>query len=264
MAKRIEVNGVELAYEDTGDEGPALVFVHGLGGSTRTWDAQLFACENRYRGIAIDQRGHGASGKPAGPYSVEQWVEDLIGTLDVLDVDRAALVAHSVGCMVAQNAAVELGDRVGALILCGGTLEWRPEAEAVFAERAQLARDGKLDQVADAVIATGLSERTRNENAGVVKRLRELLTANDSQGYAEAAAATASAAMRDLDRLGCPVLACCGSEDPVTPPEAQEAVAAACRQGETGVVAGAAHWCMVEDPEGFNRLAFEFLDRAFV
>jgi pimeloyl-ACP methyl ester carboxylesterase len=52
VPKRIAANGIELAYEDTGDSGPAVVFVHGLGGSTRAWDAQLFACEDRFRGIA--------------------------------------------------------------------------------------------------------------------------------------------------------------------------------------------------------------------
>lgn len=264
MAKRIQVDDIELAYEDTGDEGPVVVFVHGLGGSTRVWDAQLFACENRYRGIAYDQRGHGTSDKPAGPYSVEQWVSDLVGVLDALEIERTALVAHSVGCMVAENAAVELGDRVGALALCGGTLGWPPESRSAFAQRAELARAGKMDEIADAVIATGLSRRTQDENAGVVKRLRELLSANDPAGYAEASTATAAASMRNLEALRCPVLAFCGSEDPVTPPAAAEAIAAACPQGETGLIEGGAHWCMLEDPEGFNQLVLGFLDRAYV
>jgi 3-oxoadipate enol-lactonase len=262
MPKRIEVNGIELAYEDTGDEGPAVVFIPGLGGSTRNWDAQLFACEERYRGVAYDQRGHGQSDKPKGPYSVELWVEDLVGLLDALEIERAALVGHSVGCMVAENAAVELGDRVWALAVCGGAVAWRPEAGPVFEERVKLARAGKMNEIADAVITTGLSERCRQERADVTRRMRELLTANDPDAYAEAAAATAPAKMRDLDRLSCPVLAFCGSEDPVTPPATAKAIAEACPNGETAVVEGAAHWCMLEDPNGFNELLFGFLDRS--
>jgi 3-oxoadipate enol-lactonase len=262
VPQRIEVNGIELAYEDTGDEGPAVLFVHGLGGSTRNWDAQLFACEDRYQGIAYDQRGHGQSEKPPGPYSVEEWATDLIGLLDALEIERAALVGHSVGCMVAEHAAVDLGERVWALAMCGGALAWRPEAGPVFEERVKLARDGRMEEIADAVITTGLSERCRAERADVVKRMREILLANDPGSYAEASAATAPAAMHHLDRLACPVLAFCGSEDPVTPPATAEDLASACPNGETGVVEGAAHWCMLEDPEQFNSVLFGFLDRA--
>jgi 3-oxoadipate enol-lactonase len=259
VSKRIEVNGTELAFEDTGDEGPAVVFVHGLGGSTRVWDAPLFACEDRFRGVAYDQRGHGQSEVPEGPYAMEQFTEDLVGVLDALEIERAALVGHSFGCMVVENAALELGDRVWALAMCGGALEWLPGADEVFAQRAKLAEEGKMDEIAEQVIATGLSERCRSENAGIVKNMRELLTTTKPEGYAPASLAIADAEMRDVGKLSCPVLAFCGSEDPVTPPEEAEKIAAACPDGRTATVDGAAHWCMLEDPEGFNRVLMGFL-----
>jgi pimeloyl-ACP methyl ester carboxylesterase len=261
VPKRIAANGIELAYEDTGDSGPAVVFVHGLGGSTRAWDAQLFACEDRFRGIAYDQRGHGASEKPKGPYSIEQWSADLIGLLDGLGIGEAAIVGHSVGCMVAAETAAELGERVWALALCGGTPSWSAEGQQALTERAELARAGKMAEIAETVTTSGLSERCRQDRADIQRRMRELIEANDAKAYAEAATATAAGSMDGLERIESPVLSFSGSEDPVTPPREAAAIAARCQRGEAEVIPGAAHWCMLENPEAFNRLVFGFLER---
>lgn len=261
MAERIETNGVTLAYEDTGGEGPVVLFTHGLGGSANAWLAQLEACRERgWRGVAHDQRGAGRSEKPAGPYSVETWAEDLVGVLDGLGIERAALVGHSVGCMVSQRAAVELGRRARALAVCGGALAWRPEAAPVFEERVRQARAGRMDEIAELVARTGLSEHCRAEDPRLLGLMREMIVSNDPGAYAECSAATAVATMEGTERVTCPILAFCGSEDPVTPPAAAAAIADAATDGRTGVVEGAAHWCQIEDPDATNEVLFGFLD----
>ncbi len=262
MAERLDIGEVTLAYEDTGGEGPAVVFVHSLGGSMYSWWSQLAACPQRgFRGIAYDQRGCGLSTKPPGPYSVEQWADDLDHLLDGLGIERAALVGHSVGCMVAEHAAARRGERIWALALCGGALEWRPEAGPVFERRVRLARAGRMDEIATTVASTGLSERCRAENPLLHGLMLELIASNDPVPYAEASAATASGSMRELDAVACPTLAFCGSEDPVTPPGFAEAIAGAVARGETATVEGAAHWCILEAPEAVNEILFPFLER---
>jgi 3-oxoadipate enol-lactonase len=261
MAERIEIDGLTIAYEDTGGEGPAVVFTHGLGGSANAWLAQLEACRARgWRGVAHDQRGAGRSGKPPGPYSVETWTADLLALLDALEIGEAALVGHSVGCMVAERAALEIGGRARGLALCGGTLAWPPAAEPVFAERAGLARAGRLDQIAEAVATGGLSERCRARDPRLLGLMREMIAANDPEAYAVSAEATGAAAMIRPGELGCPVLAVCGSEDPVTTPADAEAIVAAVGDARAAFVEGAAHWCQLEDPEATNRLLFGFLE----
>ncbi len=261
MAQRIETNGITIAYEDTGGAGPAVVFAHGLGGSANAWLAQLEGCRERgWRGVAYDHRGAGRSEKPPGPYSVGTWVEDLVGVLDALEIEHAALVGHSVGCMVSERAALELGSRIGALAVCGGALAWRPEAAPVFEERVRQARAGRMDEIAEVVATTGLSERCRAEDPRLLGLMRELIVSNDPQAYAECSAATAVATMENPGQVACPVLAFCGSEDPVTPPAAAAAIAGAVGNGRTAVVDGAAHWCQIEDPEATNRVLFGFLE----
>jgi 3-oxoadipate enol-lactonase len=262
VSERIGIgDDVSLAYEDTGGADPRVVFVHGLGGSAEIWEAQLRACEKRgFRGTAYDQRGAGSSPRPDGPYTVELWVEDLIALLDALEVERTALVGNSVGCMVVERATVALGNRVWALVMIGGALEWRPEAGPVFAQRVQLARAGRMGEIAEAVALTGLSERCRREQPELHGRFKDLIASNDPAAYAHASLATSQATMVDPAAVACPALACCGSEDPVTPPQAADRIAAAMPRGNSAVIDGAAHWCMLEAPERTNEVVFGFLE----
>jgi 3-oxoadipate enol-lactonase len=262
LAQRIEIGGITLAYEDTGDHGPSVVFLHGLGGSANAWLAQLEACRERgWRGLAYDQRGAGRSDKPRGPFSVELWAEDAGRLIDAVGIERTALVGHSVGCMIAAQAALRLGERVWALALCGGALQWRPEAGPVFEERIELARAGRMDTIAETVASTGLSERTRREDPRLLGLMREIIAANQPEPYALWSEATAKGRIEGLGGLGCPLLAFCGSEDPVTPPAASEAIAAATPRGQAAAVEGAAHWCMLEDPRATTAALFGFLDQ---
>jgi 3-oxoadipate enol-lactonase len=261
VAARIEIDGLTFAYEDTGGAGPTVLFLHGLGGSANAWLAQLEACRERgWRGIAYDQRGAGRSDKPEGPYSVELWAEDAERLLDALEIERAALVGHSVGCMVAEHAALRAGERVWALAVCGGALQWRPEAGPVFEERVKLARAGRMDEIAETVAATGLSERCRRDDPRLLGLMREIIASNDPQAYALWSQATAVAQMTNLPALPCPLLAFCGSEDPVVPPAVSEQIAAAAPRGRAATVEGAAHWCILEDPQATTKTLFGFLD----
>jgi 3-oxoadipate enol-lactonase len=264
MGDRIDIEDVQLVYEDRGTatpEGSAVVLVHGLGGSSYSWWAQVAACEERgHRVIAYDQRGAGRSSKPPGPYSIELWARDLERLLDALEVGRATLVGHSVGCMIAEHAAVLLGERVRGLALIGGALRWRPEAGAVFEERVRLARAGRMDEIARAVAQTGLSEACRQRSPVLHGLFCELIASNDPRAYAEWSAATAVGEMVEPERVECPALALCGELDPVTPPDFSEALAATMPGGRTAVVEGAAHWCQLEAAAAVSALLLEFLD----
>jgi 3-oxoadipate enol-lactonase len=263
MGERLELEDVTIAYEErAGAKSPAtIVFVHGLGGSARSWWAQLAAFEKRgYRAIAYDQRGAGLSSKPDGPYSVELWTRDLVRVIDALGIERPILVGHSVGCMISERASVELGGRVAGLVTIGGALQWRPEAGPVFEERVRLARAGRMDEIAATVVGTGLSEVRRGSDPVLTGLFGDLIASNDPDAYAEWSAATAAARMIEPERVACPVLACCGEHDPVTPPSFARAIADSVQDGRTAVVDGAAHWCHLEAPGAVNELLLRFAD----
>jgi pimeloyl-ACP methyl ester carboxylesterase len=260
VAHRIEIDGAELAYEDTGGDGPAVVLLHGLGGSAYAWWAQLAALRDAgYRAIAPDQRGAGRSSAAPGPYSVEGWAEDTERLLDALGVERAALVGHSVGCMIAEHAALRLGERATALALCGGARRWPDDYGPGFDERARLARAGRMDLNAEAVAERGLTERGRAERPEIHGLLISLVASNDPAAYAEWALATGAGSMRDLESLTCPVLAFAGEQDAVTPLALSREIADAAPRGEAATIAGAAHWCQIERPDAVSELLIGLL-----
>jgi pimeloyl-ACP methyl ester carboxylesterase len=96
-----------------------VVFLHGLGSYLKFWRAQLdVTAAQGYRVIALDQLGFGKSDKPATfPYTTEAFAENVVEVLDLLGVQRAVLVGHSMGGQTALSTAIRFPDRVAALVL---------------------------------------------------------------------------------------------------------------------------------------------------
>jgi 3-oxoadipate enol-lactonase len=261
MPDLIGAGDVRLAYERTGVGEQAVVFVHGLGGSRLGWSEQLRgAAEAGFDAVALDLRGSGASEKPRGPYSVEAWAADVVAAAGALELESVIVVGHSVGCMVAEHAALALGDRCAGLAMLGGRLEWPDGFPEAVAERAELARAGRLEEVARGVAAGALSERARTERPELMEEfVRDFLEANDPEAYAEAALATGKGAMRTPGDVSCPALAFAAAEDPVTPVESAREIAEAMPRGRFATVPEGAHWCQIEAPQAVNDVLLPFL-----
>ena len=259
MSPRVGIDGIELAYERSG-EGPAVLFVHGLGGRKEVWEEQRMAfAEAAFDAIAIDMRGHGDSDKPAGPYSVESWAADLEQALDALGVERAALVGHSIGCIVVELAAASLRERCRAVAMLGGAKRFDDDFKATLRERAELAREGRMREIGEAVATTALTERGRADRPELFERIAALIAANDPDAYAHSALATAESEMRDFGNVACAALALAGAEDAVGPPSAAEEIAASFARGSVETVPEGAHMCMLEVPAATTEILLRFL-----
>jgi len=109
--------GLRLMYRVAGDAAAApVVLLHALGEDSSSWDRVGRELADGYRVFAPDLRGHGRSDWP-GTYSFEAMRDDVVRFLDVLRIDRAALVAHSMGAAVAGMVAQLQPHRVAALVL---------------------------------------------------------------------------------------------------------------------------------------------------
>lgn len=259
MSPRVAADGIELAYE-RGGEGAVVLFVHGLGGRRDVWEEQREAAARAgFDAIAIDMRGHGDSDKPDGAYSVERWAADVTGALDGLGIERAALVGHSIGCIVVELAAASLGERCTAVAMLGGAMRFDDDFKATLRQRAELAREGRMREIGEAVATTALTERGRAERQELFERIASLIAANDPDSYAHSALATAEAEMRDTAAVACAALAFAGAEDVVGPPSAAEEIAAAFPRGRSEVVPEGAHMCMLEVGAATSEILLGFL-----
>ncbi len=112
------INRVNLNYEVAG-QGQAIVFLHGMTGSTQDWVNQISVLSPKYRVVALDCRGHGKSAAPSREeeYSVQIFANDVLGLLKMLNIDKCCLEGHSLGGLVALRFALEHPDMVAALVL---------------------------------------------------------------------------------------------------------------------------------------------------
>ncbi|CPR05484.1 alpha/beta hydrolase [Mycobacterium bohemicum DSM 44277] len=114
----LELHGDRIAYRDAGD-GPALLLIHGMAGSSDTWRAIIPRLSKQFRVIAPDLLGHGMSAKPRGDYSLGAFAVFLRDLLDELGVDRATVVGQSLGGGIAMQFAHQHRDYCERLVLIG-------------------------------------------------------------------------------------------------------------------------------------------------
>jgi esterase len=115
--RSVRLDGTDFRYRETGDSsGPVLVLLHALGEDASDWDEVAAALSNRYRVLALDQRGHGQSEYTAR-YSFELMRDDLRDFVDALGLEQFSLMGHSMGGLVALLFAEEHPERVQRLVI---------------------------------------------------------------------------------------------------------------------------------------------------
>jgi 3-oxoadipate enol-lactonase len=133
----LERDGCRFYHEDTGGDGPAVLFLHGAGGNHLSWWQQVPVFAEEYRCVTVDQRGFGHSQDARGGSGPAALATDAIALLDHLGIARAALVTQSMGGWAAAGAVVRAPGRFWAVVMANtvGNLS-NPEIAAL---RQQLA-----------------------------------------------------------------------------------------------------------------------------
>ncbi|MFL6240678.1 MAG: alpha/beta fold hydrolase [Actinomycetes bacterium] len=113
---KVSRGSVDISYADTGGDGRAIAFSHGILMDASTFDAQIAEFSSSYRCITWDQRGHGETGLVTDPFTYWDSANDLIAILDEAGVDDAVLVGMSQGGFLSLRAALTAPERVRALV----------------------------------------------------------------------------------------------------------------------------------------------------
>ena len=137
----VHANGLDLRCEVTGpSDAETVVFIHGLAASADIWSGQAERLSDRFRTICYDLRSHGRSQAVVKPCTRSELAGDLIALLDALEIDRAVVVGHSGGGVVAMQSAVEHPERIRALVLVGTASECNDATAKWYLETAEKAR----------------------------------------------------------------------------------------------------------------------------
>jgi 3-oxoadipate enol-lactonase len=252
FARAATRDGTQLAYtlHASGGGRPRIALVHSLAMNGAFW-APVAARLAAYADVlTYDCRGHGASGKPAGPYSVELFADDLADLFDHVGWDCAAVAGASMGGSVALAFAAGHGARTDALGLIDTTAWYGADAPAKWAERAAKAQAEGLEALAGFQQTRWFGEEFREQHPHVVDACVTTFLRNEVPAFAATCGMLGAFDLRAaLPRLSMPTAVVVGEDDYATPvPMAQ-----ALHQGIAGssfhIIDGARHLTPLECPD---------------
>ena len=255
------MSAVELHCVDSGGAGDAVLLAHAIGCDHRMWDDLRARLGRRYRVLAVDLRGHGASPVPPRPYALADLADDARALLDRLGLARTHWVGLSMGGMVGQAFALEHPSRLGKLVIANSTSSYGPEGRSMWAARAKQVAEGGLAAIRDTVAARYFSEDFRREHAAQVNAVMQRFLETPAEGYLGCCDAIGELDFAAaLGRIRAPTLVIAGGADAGTPPAMSRAMAEAIPGARLAVIPGAAHLSSAEKPEEFARLVLDFLE----
>ncbi|HEY7169730.1 MAG TPA: alpha/beta hydrolase [Vicinamibacterales bacterium] len=253
---------LRLAYVEQGPaSGLPIIFLHGVTDSWRSFEPVLRLLPTDVRAIAISQRGHGDSGKPAAGYGYRDMAGDLRAFMDRRGIASAIVVGHSMGSMVAQRFALDYPERVAGLVLMGSF--------ATFAERPDMTEfvSTTIAPLSDPIGAPFAREWQLSTTArGIDPAFLETVVAETLKvparvwhaafdGFLQAADASGQ-----LSRIAAPVLLMWGDRDSYATEADQRRLRAVMPGARAITYQGAGHAIHWEDP---SRIASDLLSFVF-
>jgi pimeloyl-ACP methyl ester carboxylesterase len=271
--KHVRIHGHDVGYR-MGGAGPAILLIHGMAGSSRTWREVLPLLARDHTVIAPDLLGHGESAKPMGDYSLGAFASGLRDFLGVLDVDRVTVVGQSLGGGVAMQLAYQHPEICERLVLVGSgglgrEVSWilraltLPGADLLMpiffpsfvrglgnqVSRFLYRKGWRAPHLAETWRAYTSLTQTENREA-FVRTLRAVIDAGGQ---------SVSARDRLYLAAGLPTLIIWGDEDDIIPIthayDAHEAIA----HSRLEVFEGAGHFVHVEQPLRFAEVVVDFI-----
>jgi pimeloyl-ACP methyl ester carboxylesterase len=246
----------DIYYESQG-EGEAILFAHGAGGNAGIWFEQVAAFAPTHRCITFDHRTFARSAADQASVNPVQFRDDALAILDALDVERAHLVAQSMGGWTCLRLALDHPDRVLSLTMSctpGGL----PNPDATESVR-NLTRDESRG--AGGVLET-MAVKTRQDpvRMQLYQTINSFNTAFSMTNLRSLGDRAHQVPFEALAGLRCPVLFISGAEDPLFPSAHLAALVPHFPDARIEVIEDAGHSPYFERPEVFNRLLGEFLN----
>ncbi len=259
----VQVNGIALAYDDVGT-GMPVVFLHGFPLDRSMWSNQRTSLSLRARCIVPDLRGFGDS-EAAPPYSIDQYADDVVALLDVLEIEAAVICGLSMGGYIALALWRRHSTRVRGLVLCDtrATAD-SPEARAGRDAAIALAMADGAAAIADKQVTGLLGKATRTRQPELAEEVRAMMGRQPVAGIVGALGA-----LRDrpdsqdtLRSITVPTLVLVGADDTITPPAESRAILDALPDrigAQLDIIADAGHLSCLERPAAVTHALADFL-----
>lgn len=260
---RLQLDDVDLYYEDTGGAGPPVVFAHGLLFSTTLFRFQIEALRAAYRCIAFDFRGQGRTQVTSSGYDMDTLTGDASALIERLRVSPCHFVGLSMGGFVGLRLALRRPELLRSLSLFNSAGDAEPIwNRPKYAVMGTVSRWFGLRPLIGPVtnILFGRSFRRDPARASLRDSLREELLGIDVHGNARALRGVLSrpSLLGELSSIRTPTLVVAGEEDVAVSPERARRTAERIPRARSVVIAGAGHSSALEHPEAVTAVLRDF------
>ena len=236
-----------MHYSVSGNGETTIVLTHGLAASEAIWSAQVPAFAARHRVVTWDLRGHGRSAPNAGPCTLSDLADDLRRVLDDSATERAVILGHSAGGVVAMQFALEHPQRTAGLVLVGTASECNDRARQFYEDLATLAEERGMDPVRKRLGVTAEQARQASTDPATFARVARAM-----------ASLNAAPLTARLAEIRCPAQMIVGEKD-FLGAGGSVILHRNIAGSRLAIVPERGHGIFVEDPAGFNALVLDFL-----
>ncbi|MHB1415823.1 MAG: alpha/beta fold hydrolase [Chloroflexota bacterium] len=249
-----EIDHVRLHYRTAGGGDVPVVFIHGFCQSSLWWEPTLRQLPSGFRAFALDIKGFGDSDKPAGPYGVSLFADDIRKFLDAQGLERIVLVGNSLGGLICQSFATRYQERLERLVLSAtGAFVRDPEAA-----KGRAAHFGEMPWTREnlgGLIGGFFARRPDN-----FERLVDDAVKASREAAVQTTLSMASLNLLDVLRsVTVPTLIMQGGADQIRPPREGELIHQVVQGSLLRVLGGAGHTPMVDRPDLYHPLLFNFI-----
>jgi pimeloyl-ACP methyl ester carboxylesterase len=272
--RHVNLHGHDVGYRMTG-EGPPILLIHGMAGSSRTWRAVMGDLAASHLVLAPDLLGHGESAKPLGDYSLGAYASGLRDLLAAIEIDRVTVVGQSLGGGVAMQLAYQHPEVVDRLVLVGSgglgrEVSWMlraltlPGAEYLMPLLFPAFTVGAGDSVSRFVSRHGWKAPHISEMWQAFASLTDVENRHAFVRTLRAVIDTGGQSVSAEDRLYLtafmPSLIIWGDKDPIIPVAHAYSAHEAMPGSRLEIFEGVGHFPHVEAPERFVEVLTDFLD----
>ncbi len=243
-------------------KGPPVMLSHALGLDLSMWDDLAARLAGSRTVLRYDQRGHGGSARPPGPYAMDDLVDDAARLIREWGRGPVVFIGLSMGGMVGQGLAVRYPELLRGVVLANTTARYPEAARPVWAARIAAVEQGGMAAVADAVVERYLSADYRAAHPAEAAALRARLLRADPAGYVAACHAVAGVDwLERLSSVRTPALVIAGARDAGATPEMAREIASRIGGAELRIFDDASHLSVAEVPDQFYSAVTSFLDK---
>ncbi len=274
MEGKVEVNGVNLWYEVSG-EGEPIMQIHGAGFGHFNFAPATPELAKHFKVVDYDMRGYGRSDRPVQDYDMEVWADDLAGLQDALGIPEAHIHGTSMGGMIAIVFAGKYPERTTSVVVNCAAAKLGTAGRLIFKNWIDIARmdpDGPGSRILAELIAwQALSKAFLEtpEGAAAVDMIQQILReSNRIEVFTAACEAMCNMDLRPwLPRITAPALVLGGDEDLMTPWDqgpggaGQEAIYEGIPNAEKHVIRGSNHSTIFDNTEEHVRSVIDFFKR---